>query len=44
MISAKMGHKLSVQLILEWHQMGGATQEEYAQALHGYRHATEEMC
>ena len=43
MISAKMGHEGSLKCILEFHKVGGATKDNYAQALLGYQKATEEM-
>ena len=43
MISAKMGHEISLKYILKLHTMGHATKHDYAQALLGYQNITEEM-
>ena len=43
LISAKMGHKDSVEAIKEMFTMGLATKEQYAEAMEGYRDAVEEM-
>ncbi|EJK54024.1 hypothetical protein THAOC_26426 [Thalassiosira oceanica] len=43
LISAKMGHKDSVETIKIAFMAGLATKEQYAQALKGYQDAVEEM-
>jgi len=43
MISAKMGHKKSLNVIKEMFMEGHATKEQYAEALRGYGDAVEEM-
>ena len=43
MISAKMGHKNSVEMMKNAFMAGLATKEEYAEALKGYQDAVEEM-
>ncbi|EJK47614.1 hypothetical protein THAOC_33653 [Thalassiosira oceanica] len=43
LISAKMGHKDSVETIKNMFMDGIATKEQYAEALKGYRDAVEEM-
>ena len=43
MISAKMGHERSLEMIKEMFTGGDATKEQYAEALRGYQHAVEEM-
>ena len=43
MISAKMGHKGSVESIKKMFMGGVATKEQYTQALKGYQEAVEEM-
>ena len=42
MISAKMGHKGSLEAIKEMFVRGLATKEQYAEALKGYQNAVEE--
>ncbi|EJK48396.1 hypothetical protein THAOC_32809 [Thalassiosira oceanica] len=42
-ISAKMGHEVSLSGIKEMFKQGHATKEQYAEALLGYRDAAEEM-
>ena len=42
MISAKMGHKGSLEMIKEMFVRGLATKEQYAEALKGYQSAVEE--
>ena len=41
--SAKMGHKNSIENIKRAFMVGGATKEQYAEALKGYQDAVEEM-
>ena len=43
MISAKMGHKSSIEAIKKMFTMGLARKEQYAEALKGYQDAVEEM-
>ena len=43
LISAKMGHNLSVENIRRAFMGGLATKEQYAEALKGYQHAVDEM-
>ena len=43
LISAKMGHKKSLEMIKNVFMGGDATKEQYAQALKGYQDAVEEM-
>ncbi|EJK60572.1 hypothetical protein THAOC_19046, partial [Thalassiosira oceanica] len=43
LISAKMGHKESVEKIKRAFKVGLATKEQYAQALKGYQYAVEQM-
>ena len=43
MISAKMGHEVSLRLIKKLFMTGRATKEQYAEALNGYQNAVEEM-
>ena len=43
MISAKMGHKESIEMIKELFLAGLAMKEQYAEALKGYQDAVEEM-
>ena len=43
MITAKMGFKESVEAIKKMFMAGGATKEQYAEALKGYQDAVEEM-
>ncbi|EJK49043.1 hypothetical protein THAOC_32119, partial [Thalassiosira oceanica] len=43
LISAKMGHKRSLETIKEFFMAGLATKEQYAEALKGYQIAVEEM-
>ena len=43
LISAKMGHKGSLEIIKEMFMAGVATKEQYAEALKGYQDAVEEM-
>jgi len=42
-ISAKMGHKESLEVIKEYSMNGAASKEQYADALKGYQCAVEEM-
>ncbi|EJK71060.1 hypothetical protein THAOC_07534, partial [Thalassiosira oceanica] len=42
-ISAKMGHKISLDAIKKMLMAGVATKEQYTQALKGYQKAMEEM-
>ena len=43
MISAKNGDEDSLKYILTLHKEGHASKDNYAQALHGYQKATDEM-
>ena len=43
LISAKMGHKDSIENIKRIFMAGGATKEQYAEALRGYQDAVDEM-
>ena len=43
LISAKMGHKLSVEKLKKIFMAGGVTKEQYAEALRGYQDAVEGM-
>ena len=43
LISAKMGHEVSLRLIKKLFMTGRATKEQYAEALNGYQNAVEEM-
>ena len=43
LISAKMGHKDSFEKFNTIYMAGGATKEQYAEALKGYQDAVEEM-
>ena len=43
MISAKMGCKVSLEMIKKMFMEGDATKEQYAEALRGYQDAVEEM-
>ena len=43
LISAKMGHMASVEMVKKMFMSGLATKEQYAQALKGYQDAVEEM-
>ena len=43
MISAKMGHKISLETIQRQFMRGNATKEQYTEALKGYQDAVEEM-
>ena len=42
MISANMGHEISLEAIKEFFMNGAATKEQYADALKGYQDAMEE--
>merc|ERR1711971_38107 len=43
MVSAMIGYEDSLKAILELHQEGHATKDDYARALHGCQKATDEM-
>ena len=42
-ISAKMGDKVSLEIIKKFFMAGAATKEQYAEAQKGYQDAVEEM-
>ena len=42
LISSKLGDKVSLEMIRKMFMVGGATKEQFAQALQGYQDAVEE--